>query len=84
MSSKITPWPPLHKEILNAVNNGSLAVFIGAGVSRLVGCLTWGELSKKLVNRCFTEKKLDGSSLINYKEKNTLIQNSDHKKTIKF
>ena len=82
MSSKITPVPPLPKEILNAVNNENLAVFIGAGVSRLVGCLAWTELAKNLVNRCFTEKRSDGSSLINYKEKDTLIQNLDNKKTI--
>ena len=69
MSSKITPMPSLRKEILNAVNNENLAVFIGAGVSRLVGCLGWDELAKNLVNRCFIEKRSDGSSLINYKEK---------------
>jgi len=74
--------PKVPKEIVDAVNNQTLAVFIGAGVSRLIGCMGWDQLATNLVNRCFTTKKKDGSGLINYKEKETLIQEKDHKKTI--
>ncbi|HHT9106809.1 MAG TPA: SIR2 family protein [Candidatus Wujingus californicus] len=76
MKENITPIPPLPKEIVSAINNHNLAVFIGAGASRLIDCLGWDEFARNLVNRLNNEK------LINYKEKETLVQNSDHKKTI--
>lgn len=76
MTTEIVPIPPLPKAIADAVNNKSLAVLIGAGVSRLVGCVGWDDLAKNLVKRCNVEE------LINYKERESLLQNSDHKKTI--
>ena len=78
----IHPIPPLPPEIVNAVNNENLVVFIGAGVSRLIGCMGWDELACNLVNRCFSTKKSDDSSCINFKEKDTLSQINDHKKVI--
>lgn len=74
--------PNVPSEIVEAVNNENLAIFIGAGVSRLIGCMGWDQLAQNLVNRCFSTKKEDGSSCINFKEKDTLFQNNDHKKTI--
>lgn len=74
--------PPVPKEIINAVNNKNLAIFIGAGVSRIIGCMGWDRLAQNLVNRCFLTKRKDGSSCINFKEKDTLSQYNDHKKTI--
>lgn len=79
MIPKILPVP---KKIVEAVDNGTLAVFIGAGVSQLIGCKGWNQLAQDLVNRCFSTKKKDGSRLINFKEKETLIQDKDYKKTI--
>jgi len=70
----------LPPEILEAVNNENLVVFIGAGVSRLIGCRGWDQLAQNLVNRCFSAKKEDGSSCINFKEKETISQYRDHKK----
>jgi len=74
--------PLVQKEIIDAVNNENLAVFIGAGVSRIIGCMGWDELAKNLVNKCFLTKKEDGSLCINFKEKESLLQNKNHKKTI--
>jgi hypothetical protein len=82
MTYEIPEIPKVPKEIIDAVNNQTLAVFIGAGVSRLIGCIGWNQLAYNLVNRCFSTKKKDGSGLINFKEKETLIQEKDHKKTI--
>jgi hypothetical protein len=80
----IDKTPQVPNEIVEAVNNETLAVFIGAGVSRIIGCMGWDELARNLVNRCFSTKKRDdsGSTCINFKEKETLIKNKDHKKTI--
>ena len=70
------------KEIIKAANDNTLAVFIGAGVSRIVGCIGWDELAKNLVNLCFNLKKEDAQSCINFKEKDRLLQENNHKKTI--
>ena len=79
MIQKIIKVP---KEIITAVNENNLAVFIGAGVSRIVGCKGWNELAKRLVKLCFNLKKQDDSTCINFKEKNRLLEERDHKKTI--
>ena len=63
-------------EIRDAVNSGTLAVFIGAGVSRLVGCQGWDTLARNLVSKCHNK------GFINFREKETLFQIPDHKKTI--
>lgn len=81
-TNKIGRLPSLPKTILDAVNSGKLAVFIGAGVSRIVGCLGWDQFAQNLVERCFTTKCEDGSQCINYKEKDILSASRDHKKTI--
>ena len=52
-SKKIERLPAPPKAIIEAVNNGTLAVFIGAGVSRIIGCKGWDELARNLVEKCF-------------------------------
>jgi len=79
---KITPIPTLPKEILRAIDNDTLAIFIGAGVSRLLGCMGWDELAKNLARTCFHTKTNGGASCISYKEMKTISQYPDHKKTI--
>lgn len=72
----IVPIPQLPENIIEAVNRDKLAIFLGAGISRLVGCSGWQDLARKLVDRCYYD------NIINYKEKESLTTNSDHKKTI--
>lgn len=69
-------YPPLPDEIKKAVNEGKLAVFIGAGASRLLGCMGWDSLAYNLVDACHNE------GFINYKEREALSNGVDHKKTI--
>lgn len=76
MSNGIQRIPEVPDEIKNAVDKGTLAVFIGAGVSRLVGCQGWETLAKNLITRCHQE------SIITFKESDTLSQIPDHKKAI--
>jgi len=73
---RIEPIPDLPDEIKNAVNQGKLAVFIGAGVSRLVGCKGWSELACRLIDAAYDE------GLIKYKEKTTLEKDNAPKKII--
>lgn len=80
--NEIPPIPELPHQIVEAINENRLVVFIGAGVSRLVGCIGWDQLAKNLVNKCYDTKKQDGRKCISFKEKETLLQENDHKKTI--
>jgi len=75
---KIPLIPQIPNEIIEAVNRNNLVVFSGAGVSRLqsIGCLGWDQLAKNLLERCYKEKK------INFKEKEYLLNISDHRKII--
>lgn len=68
--------PNLPKDIIEAIEEENLAIFIGAGVSRLAGCKGWNHLANSLVNTCYD------NSLINFKEKDILLNNSDQKKVI--
>jgi len=79
----ILPIPPIPKEILEAVNTNTLSVFVGAGVSRIMGCTGWGKLASNLVRRCKSiTKPGDGSPLLTFRETEILARYSDHKKTI--
>ncbi len=43
-TEKIKQIPVLPHQIVDAINRNSLAVFMGAGVSKVVGCAGWGDL----------------------------------------
>ena len=68
--------PELPSEIYKAHLNKKLAIFVGAGVSRLVGCKGWDELASDLLITC-KEK-----GLINYYEEERIKGFSDNKKKI--
>ena len=71
--------PELPEKIIEAVNNDSLAIFIGAGVSRLAfekKCIGWNELGNKLIDLCFER------DFINFKEKESLSERYGPKKAI--
>ncbi len=76
MAETIEPIPELPKKIVDAISDKKLVIFLGAGASRLIGCMGWGELGKKLVELCFNE------DLINFKEKEAISKISDNKKLI--
>ena len=48
--------PELHPQILKAINNKRLVLFIGAGLSNMAGIGSWKDLREKLVKE-FTIKK---------------------------
>ena len=71
----IVPIPKLPQHIIDAVGNKTFAIFIGAGVSRIIGCASWRTLANNLIESCFSY------SCINFKEKETL-HTYDPKKSI--
>lgn len=72
----IIPIPELKKEIIDAINHENLVLFIGAGVSRIMGCKGWSELANDLINKCFE------MNFINYKEKIFLRDKKSPKESI--
>ena len=80
-AEKIKQTPDLPHQIVDAVNRNSLAVFMGAGVSKVVGCAGWGDLSENLVLRCTTTKKSDGSPCLGEQDAD-LLRGYDNKKKI--
>ncbi|MEN6386207.1 MAG: SIR2 family protein [Phycisphaerales bacterium] len=76
IQSKKPYLPRLPDVIRNAVDNGDLVVFIGAGVSALIGCKRWSVLAMHLAEECFKE------NCINYSEKEQLKNDRDHLKVI--
>src|SRR5574344_347074 len=74
---KIIPiYPELPREILDAKDNHKLAIFVGAGFSRLCGCKGWDCLAEELLVNCFN------NGFITEEELNKLKQESDNKKKI--
>ena len=83
MNEKIELLPNVPPKIKEAVNNDKLVVFIGAGVSRLIGCESWRKLADNLIDICYkTKNKNHICTCINFKEKENLSQEKDHKKII--
>ena len=64
------------QNIIEAANNGKLVVFIGAGVSRVVGCKGWDDLANSLLIACYDE------GLVNYKEKELLTHQVKNNKEL--
>ncbi len=68
--------PLLPEKLRQAKEENRLAVFIGAGVSRLLGCMGWDQLAENLIETCRKE------DLINFFESKRLGQNRSQKQII--
>ena len=77
---KIQQIPDIPDPIISAVNRNTLAVFIGAGVSRLLGCAGWDGLGKNLVDRCTMIRNSDGSPCLGEQDVNALKRYNNKKK----
>ena len=76
MSFDIKPIPDLLPEIKESASSKKLAIFVGAGISRFVGCTSWWTLAENLTKKCEKE------GLINHSEQQMLAKNPDMKKVI--
>lgn len=84
MNSKIFPIPPVPQQIIDAINNDKFAIFFGAGASIMIGCSSWNQMAKKLVEKCYRSQKKNSPerTCITYKEKEALLQMKEPKKII--
>jgi hypothetical protein len=75
-SLEIPKEPDVPPNIIQRANEGKLCFFLGAGVSRLIGCKGWKEVAINLVDKCFELK------CVNYREKESISGINDPKKII--
>jgi RAB protein geranylgeranyltransferase component A len=66
--------PKIPEGIIQSVNNKNLAIFIGAGVSRLLGCKGWNDLANNLLDLCVK------NNYIEKKERDVILQEDNKKK----
>ena len=66
--------PEIPSGIKTAFEQGKLVIFIGAGISRLLGCESWDSLSNNLINICcnYGEAQQITSANLSSKEKITM------------
>lgn len=57
MTESIKTIPPPPVGLRDAARRGVLIPFVGAGVSRLAGCPTWGELADGALRACIDQQK---------------------------
>ena len=58
-NTTIKDIPDVPPEVFKAAKNGKLVIFIGAGVSRIVGCPSWSELAHKQLKDLYEKKALN-------------------------
>jgi hypothetical protein len=76
MSIRIPDLPDVPPEIIKKINERKLCFFLGAGVSKLIGCNSWKEVSTQLVEKCSEMKCID------YKRKESILRINEPKKII--
>ena len=65
--TKAPSKPTIPIEIVNAIDNKKLLIFVGAGISRLYGYPGWNELGTFLIKKAINE------GILSYSEKETLL-----------
>lgn len=63
MTWHLQPIPPIPPEIELAANESNLVIFVGAGVSRLVGCPSWDELANRALEQLATNELITFSDV---------------------
>jgi len=81
--NSLSQIPHVPDEIITAINNNKLAVFLGAGVSQIIGCHGWDKQSKYIVDECCTIVGKNGNPVLNRDQAELLNgDNFDPKKRI--
>ena len=75
MPSTFNPAPIVPEELVDAAASGMLVVFIGAGISRLVGCPSWDGFASAVLNQLTP-------GVIDYHEKSLINSMHDPRKRL--
>jgi len=76
MLGEIPALPNVPPELVEKIDEEKLCFFLGAGISKLIGCMGWKSVASNLVERCFRQK------CINYKVRESILKIDNAKKTI--
>src|SRR5215212_520661 len=74
MSDEILPIPAIPDGLREASQRGTLIPFVGAGVSRLAGCPTWGELADGALQKCIAANRFTFGQLAQIKNLSARIK----------
>ncbi|MGH8321400.1 MAG: SIR2 family protein [Gammaproteobacteria bacterium] len=77
MSNHLDPNQVLPPEIATAAETGELVLFVGAGISRMVGCPGWDQMANKILDQLVPNG-------IDYNELSQITQIADPKKRLSF
>lgn len=75
MVETFNPEPPVREELVDAAASGMLVVFVGAGISQLVGCPSWDGFATAILNQLVPES-------IDYHEKSLINAIHDPRKRL--
>lgn len=70
--------PEIPPEIIDASNTGRLVLFVGAGISKLIGCKSWKELAIELINKLYENEE----NRVSFIEKEAIQKIDDNRKII--
>jgi hypothetical protein len=73
---EIPKEPKIPPKLVQKINEKKVCFFLGAGVSRLIGCKGWSELAKSPVEKCY---KLD---CITYRQRESILRINEPKKVL--
>lgn len=74
--SNILKLPEIPPDLFEKFRENKVAFFLGAGVSRILGCKGWSNLSRSIIDRCYER------GCINYKQKDNIKKIDNPKKAI--
>jgi len=74
---KILEEPDVPPQLIEKINDEKLCFFLGAGVSKLIGCRGWKETASKLVERCYQLGCIN-----TFKKKDSILRIDNPKKVI--
>ncbi|MBS3908961.1 MAG: SIR2 family protein [Actinobacteria bacterium] len=69
--ANILDIPIVPEEIIKAASRGRLVIFVGAGVSRLIGCPSWREFAEKHLQYVYEKKCINYHEYVNLKKLDT-------------
>ncbi len=78
MTEELLTIPEIPKTLKTEFQNKQVAFFLGAGISRIYGCLGWNGLARKIVNKCFD------LGHINYRLREVILDYNDPKKNVNY
>ena len=76
MSFQLVPLPEIPDQLKDEIQKKNVVFFLGAGISRMLGCSGWSTIARKIVEKCYD------LGHINFRLKNVILNYNDPKKML--